>query len=229
MDVFFYDCCCSCFLFYRDVEAEPEPTTEAVAKPDSPVVGRESTLSSVTTVSEPDTSENTEPVPREDIVDLNPEPLQEPGQESPPPSPYVLRNRKLSVESEESFYDQPYSSLEEINAGATPSELLGTSSPQATESAVNGAETDVALENQDSPSSTADLASLLTAQPYGTMDKEDEEADVMEVKDIETQNTAKDFDEVPDDLLLENPPAEPAQIPNTFLRSDDVDSTLLIF
>ncbi|XP_015754539.1 PREDICTED: Down syndrome cell adhesion molecule-like [Acropora digitifera] len=200
-----------------DVEAEPEPTTETVAKPDSPVVGRESTLSSATTVSEPDSSENTEPVPREDIVDLNPEPLQEPGQESPPPSPYVLRNRKLSVESEESFYDQPYSSLEEINAGATPSELLGTSPPQATESAVNGAETDVALENQDSPSSTADLASLLTSQPYGTMDKGDEELDVMEVKDIETQNTAKDFDEVPDDLLLENPAAEPAQIPNTFL------------
>ena len=218
------------FFFHSDVEAEPEPTTETVAKPDSPVVGRESTLSSATTVSEPDTSENTEPVSREDIVDFNPEPLQEPGQESPPPSPYVLRNRKLSVESEESFYDQPYSSLEEINAGATPTEPLATSPPQATESAVNGAETDIALEIQDSPSSTADLASLLTAQPYGTtMDKEDEEADVMEVKDIETQNTAKDFDEVPDDLLVENPPAEPAQIPNSFLRSDGVDSTLLIF
>ena len=217
------------FFFHRDVEAEPELTTETVAKPDSPVVGRESTLSSATTVSELDSSENTELVPREDIVDLNPEPLQEPGQESPPPSPYVLRNRKLSVESEESFYDQPYSSLEEINAGVTPTEPLGASPPQATESAVSEAETDVALENQDSPSSTADLASLLTSQPYGTMDKEDEEADVMEVKDIETQNTAKDFDEVPDDLLLENPPAEPAQIPNTFLRSDGVDSTLLIF
>ena len=217
------------FFFHRDVEAEPELTTETVAKPDSPVVGRESTLSSATTVSELDSSENTELVPREDIVDLNPEPLQEPGQESPPPSPYVLRNRKLSVESEESFYDQPYSSLEEINAGVTHTESLATSPPQATESAVNGAETDVALENQDSPSSTADLASLLISQPYGTMDKEDEEADVMKVKDIETQNTAKDFDEVPDDLLLENPAAEPAQIPNTFLRSDGVDSTLLIF
>lgn len=217
------------FFLHSDVEAEPEPTTETVAKPDSPGVGRESTLSSATTESEPDSRENTEPVPTEDIVNLNSGPLQEPSQESPPPSPFVLRNRKLSVESEESFYDQPYSNLEEINAGVTPTVPLSTSSPQAMKSAVNGAEADIALEIQDSPSSTADLASLLTAQPYGTMNKEDEEADVMEVKDIETQNAAKDFDEVPDDLLLKNPPAEPAQIPNTFLRSDGVDSTLLMF
>lgn len=97
------------------------------------------------------------------------------------------------------------------------------------ESAVNGAETDIALEIQNSPSSTANLASLFTAQPYGTMDKEDEEADVMELKDVETQNTAKDFDKVPDDLLLKNPPAEPAQISDTFLRLDGVDSTVLMF
>lgn len=211
-----------------DVEARPERAKRSFVKPDALSVGRESNLSSATFVSDLNSSEATDPVLSEQHVNLNHEPSQEPRVESPPHSPFVLRNRKLSVDSEDSFYDQPYSSLEEINAGAAPALTLGTPSPETLESALNGAEADNVLNLQDSFPMTANTTSALT-KPYGVMDKEEDEAVVLEVKDIEIQNTSEDSDEALDDLLRNEPATEPDQIPSTFLRSDGVDSTVLMF
>lgn len=158
------------------------------------------------------------------LMNLKHQPVPETVQDPPPPSPYTLRNKKLSVGSADSFYDEPYSSLEEIDAGITP-----LSSPPPTHEPVDysaGPEEELKISNNIPDNYNT----------YGVMDKPEDEAVVMEVKDIENppsaeDNTIQDFDEVLNSLLFnEQSTPEPSKNPGPFtLESHDLDSTVLMF
>lgn len=158
------------------------------------------------------------------LMNLKHQPVPETVQDPPPPSPYTLRNKKLSVGSADSFYDEPYSSLEEIDAGITP-----LFSPPPTHEPVDysaGPEEELKISNNIPDNYNT----------YGVMDKPEDEAVVMEVKDIENppsaeDNTIQDFDEVLNSLLFnEQSTPEPSKNPGPFtLESHDLDSTVLMF
>lgn len=157
--------------------------------------------------------------------------IQDPG----PSSPYTLRNKKISLGSQDSFYDEPYSNLEEIDAGSTPVPDFSPSPPPTFGSTVDEDHT------EEEPK-VLDLAPTISRssfpnEPYGVEDKSEEEAVVMEVKEIETsmadakeaENTINDFDEVLNGLLSSEPLTEPGDRHSSFTRSDGCDSTVLMF
>lgn len=185
-------------------------------------------MSTGTFVSDLNSSEGTVPVQCENLFDLNREPSAAPDKESPPSSPYILRNKKLSVGSADSFYDEPYSNLEEINAGVTPVPDCSPPSSQMLESTAYEADSEEELRIHDAIPKTANTMSFPNT-PYGVMDKPEDEAVVMEVKDIETDNIIQDFDEVINSLRANEPPVDPSDNSSSFVRSDNIDSTVLMF
>ena len=203
-------------LFCSDAEARP-----VVDKHDARSVAG-STLSSGTIVSDLNSSEMAVPIQTENLPNLNNEPLPGMIHDPPPPSPYTLKNKKFSIGSADSFYDEPYSNLEEIDAGVTPVPPPTTS---ATSAAIRGA----------GPEEAAYMTSF-TKQPLGVMDKTEDEAVVMEVKDIEnvleaeeTENKIHDFDEVLNSLLFNESPTEPTDKTSAFTTSDGFDSMVMLF
>ena len=207
------------FSFYPSVTESKPIFSENVAvdQHDTRSSGA-SSLSSGTIVS--DLNSCGMPTPLMNLKYQPPETVQDP----PPPSPYTLRNKKLSVGSADSFYDEPYSSLEEIDAGITP-----LSSPPPTHEPVDysaGPEEELKISNNIPDNYNT----------YGVMDKPEDEAVVMEVKEIENppsaeDNTIQDFDEVLNSLLFnEQSTPEPSKNPGPFtLESHDLDSTVLMF
>lgn len=191
-------------------------------------------MSSGTIVSDLNSNEVAAPVQTENLINLNQDFLPETVQDPPPPSPYTLRNKKFSIGSTDSFYDEPYSNLEEIDVGITPVPNFSPPPPPTLQSTVHGAtpeEEPNTLEEEPNihniePSSNK---TSFPNHPYGVMDKPEDEAVVMEVKDIETESAIQDFDEVLNSLLLNEPPNEFNDKPNPSTRSDDFDSTVMLF
>lgn len=230
------------FHSFSNSEDAPKESNPSADKNDAKSVA-ESTFSSETIVSDLNSSEVTEPVKSEDLINLSleiPPPanateglsMQDPG--SPPPSPYTLRNRKISLGSQDSFYDEPYTNLEEIDAGFTPPPDFNPATSPSFEFTDNG----VGPEEESAGLATAPTISRSSFpnEPYGVVDKSEEEAVVMEVKEIEnmddakeTEDTIKDFDEVLNSLLVNEPTDEPSGSQGTFTRSDGYDSTVLMF
>ena len=73
-------------------------------------------------------------------------------------------------------------------------------------------------------------------EPYGVEDKSEEEAVVMEVKELknmedarEAEDTINVFDDILNGLLANEPTDEPETTQETFTRSDGYDSTVLMF
>lgn len=223
---------------FSNAEAEPEDSHPAAEKHDAKSVG-ESTLSDTVTVSDLNSSEAAEPGKSENLIDWNLElpqashneelSIQDPVPRSP--SPFTLRNKKISLDSQDSLYDEPYTNLEEIDAGTTPVPDFTPAPPPTFGSTV-----DEALP-QEQPR-LLDVAPTISRssfpnEPYGVVDKSEEEAVVMEVKEIENdkeaESTIKDFDEVLNGLLSNKPPTEPDERHNSFTSSDGYDSTVLMF
>lgn len=227
---------------FSNAEAEPEDSHPVAEKHDVKSVG-ESTFSSDTiTVSDLNSSEAAEPVKSEDLIDLNLDlpqakdnealPIQDPVPRSP--SPFTLRNKRISLGSQDSFYDEPYSNLEEIDASATPVPDFTPPPPPTFGSTVDGAPPEEQPKVLDVAPTIS--RSSFPNEPYGVVDKSEEEAVVMEVKEIgataddkEAENTIKDFDEVLNGLLDNDSPTEPGDRHNSFTRSDGYDSTVLMF
>ena len=220
-------------------EAEPEDSHPAAEKHDAKSVGESTFSSDSITVSDLNSSEAAEPVKSEDLIDWNLElpqaddneelSVQDPVARSP--SPFTLRNRKISLDSQDSLYDEPYTNLEEIEAGTTPTPDFTPAPPPAFGSTVDE------VPPQEQPK-VFDVAPTISRssfpnEPYGVVDKSEEEAVVMEVKEIENdkeaESTIKDFDEVLDGLLGNEPPTEPGERHNSFTSSNAYDSTVLMF
>jgi len=224
---------------FSTAEAEPADSHPATEKHDAKSVG-ESTFSSDTiTVSDLNSSEAAEPVKSEDLIDWNLElpqandneelPIQDPAPRTP--SPFTLRSKRISLDSQDSLYDEPYTNLEEIDAGTTP---VPDSTPAPSPTfgfTANGAP-------QEEQPKLFDVAPTISRssfpnEPYGVVDKSEEEAVVMEVKEIEndkeTENTIDDFDEVLNGLLGNGSPTERDDRHNSFTSSNAYDSTILMF
>lgn len=230
------------YIFFRSEEVEPKEPPPAVDKHDAKSVG-ESTLSSdIVTVSDLNSSEAAGTAKSEDLIDLNLEipltkdhevpPIQDPVPRTP--SPYTLRSKKVSLGSQDSFYDEPYSNLEEIEAGVTP---VPEFSPPPPPTFGSTDDHDVRPEEETKILDVAPTISRSSFpnEPYGVEDKF-EEAEVMEVKEIgnmadskEAENIISDFDEVLDGLLTNEPPTESGNRHNSFTTSDAYNSTVLMF
>ena len=227
---------------FSNAEPEPADSHPAAEKQDAKSVG-ESTFSSDTiTVSDLNSSEAAEPVRSEDFIDLNLElpqandneelPIEDPVPRSP--SPFTLRNKKISLGSQDSLYDEPYTNLEEIDAGTTPVPDFTPSPPPTLGSIVDEAPP------EEQPK-VLDLAPTISRssfpnEPYGVVDKSEEEAVVMEVKEIENmpddkeaESTINDFDEILNGLLSNESPIEPDDRHSSFTSSNAYDSTVLMF
>ena len=180
-------------------------------------------------MSDLNSSEVAVPGQADNLINLNPEPPLTPDVDSPPPSPYILRNKKFSISSADSVYDEPYSNLEEIDAGITPVSNVSPLLPETLEFPVYGAaDSEEDQKIQDVTQTTGNTV-FFPNEPYKVMDKPEDEAVVMEVKDIEAENTIQDFDDVLNSLLLNEPPTEPNDNSSSFARSDGCDSTVLMF
>lgn len=228
---------------FSNAEAEPEESHPAAEKHDVKSVGESTFSSDAIPVSDLNSSEAAEPVKSEDLIDLNLDlpkakddealPTQDPVPRSP--SPFTLRNKKISLGSQDSFYDEPYSNLEEIDAGSTPVPDFTPPPPPTFGS------TDVDEAPPEEQPKILDVAPTISRssfpnEPYGVVDKSEEEAVVMEVKEIEAmaddkeaENTINDFDEVLNGLLDNDSPTKPGDRHNSFTRSDGYDSTVLMF
>lgn len=208
------------FSFYpSETESKPKFSENAAVDQHDARSSGASSLSSGTIVS--DLNSCGTPTP---LMNLKHQPVSETVQDPPPPSPYTLRNKKLSVGSADSFYDEPYCSLEEIDAGITP---LSSLPP-----------THELVEYSAGPEEELKISNIIpnNLNTYGVMDKPEDEAVVMEVKEIENppsaeDNTIQDFDEVLNSLLFNEQSApEPSKNPGPFtLEFHDLDSTILMF
>ena len=166
-------------------------------------------------------------------INLNRETLPVTVQDPPPPSPFTLKNKKFSIGSTDSFYDEPYSSLEEIDAGITP---IPSFSPPSTNHSV-GPEKEPKIPKDMSDVTPTAYKTSFPKQPYGVLDKTEDEAVVMEVKDIEnvanarvSENPIQNVDEVLNSLLVNGQQtAEHDNKPNAITRFDSLDSTVLMF
>lgn len=198
----------------------------------------ESNVSSATIVSDLNSSEVAKPVKNDDLINLSlelPPPanateglsIQDSG--SAPPSPYTLRSRKISLGSQDSSYDEPYNNLEEIDAGITPPPDFIPAKPPSfgfnPEEELGGLAAAPTISRSSYPN-----------EPYGVEDKSEEEAVVMEVKELknmedarEAEDTINDFDDILNGLLANEPTDEPETTQETFTRSDGYDSTVLMF
>ena len=140
----------------------------------------------------------------DDLIDLNHEGSVD-QVVAPPPSPFTLRNKKLSLGSQDSFYDEPYSHLEEIDANLASIET----SPIPDVSPVSPLGEDVVAAEQSSGATKAmtegDQTSF-ASRPFGVVDKPEDEAVIMEVKEIDNHTEPKadeDYDGATE------PPKEP--------------------
>lgn len=226
-----------------DPEPEPEDSHPAAEKHDAKSVGELSTFSSDTiTVTDLDSSEATEPAKSEDFIGLNLDlpkakdneelPIEDPLSRSP--SPFTLRNKKISLGSQDSVYDEPYTNLEEIDVGTLPVPNFIPPPPPKFGSTVDEA-------TPEEQPKVLDLAPTISRssfpnEPYGVVDKSEEEAVVMEVKEIENmpddkdaENTINDFDEVLNSLLSNESPTKLDDSHNSFTSSNAYDSTVLLF
>ena len=224
---------------YSDPEPEPEDSHLAAEKHDAKSVG-ESTFSGDTiTVTDLDSSEAAEPAKSEDLIDLDLDlpqakdneelPIEDPLSRSP--SPFTLRNKKISLGSQDSVYDEPYTNLEEIDVGTSPVPNFIPPPPPKFGSTVDEA----TPEEQPKVLDVAPTSSFPN-EPYGVVDKSEEEAVVMEVKEIENmpddkdaENTINDFDEVLNGLLSNESPTKLDDSHNSFTSSNAYDSTVLLF
>ncbi|XP_022795071.1 Down syndrome cell adhesion molecule-like protein 1 homolog [Stylophora pistillata] len=221
--------------FYGD-DASKE-SNPSVDKNDTKSVD-ESNISSATIVSDLNSSEMADPVKNEDLINLSLKlppsanaieglTIQDTG--PAPPSPYTLRNRKISLGSQDSSYDEPYNNLEEIDAGITPPPDFNPAQPPSF--VFNPEEGSGGL-----PAAPTLSRSSYPNEPYGVEDKSEEEAVVMEVKEIEnmedakeTEDTINDFDDILNSLLANEQKDEPEGAQGTFTRFDGYDSTVLMF
>ena len=225
IDLLYFECS---FFFNRNAEDGRKDSSPSPEKHDARSVA-ESTLSSATIVSDLNSSEMAAPGQADNLINLNPEPPLTPNVDSPPPSPYILRNKKISMGSGDSVYDEPYSNLEEIDAGITPVSNVSPLLPETFEFPVYGAaDPEEQQKNQDVTPTAANTV-FFPNELYGVMDKPEDEAVVMEVKDIEAESTIQDFDDVLNSLLPNEPLSEPNENSSSFVRSDGIDSTVLMF